>query len=447
MSGLPNGRPAPSVLGALGIPAAPDAQGSGPQGFGPQGSGRFKIWEIRTSCHCLICGTCLSVPELRKIAAKANLRIPSEATDYEIHGYFVEQAGKPNPLAKLTQKALDRKYRAAIERCRACTSAEDLRAYWDQAMRKGEVPGPFWAVMTHPLTSDALATHVFGQVHMLSHLEGASNRSFRRKVHALEREKDTLAKTLSPQVAASRQRLAERDREIEGLRQELLEAEALASRLDEAEAELERYRSGDAQRSMAARLEDLESALAQQSKAAATAEAQLSERSEALKSLQAEADSLGRSLELIEAECESLAALVESGAAAAPGTAPADCPLTACPFDLGGRSIVYVGGRTGLVAHFRSLVEKANGRFIHHDGGIEENERRLGRLLSQGDVVLCPIDCVSHRACTRAKRFCKQTARTFVPLRSSGLSSFVSGLQQIAAQSADPGPATSEAAE
>ena len=44
------------------------------------------------------------------------------------------------------------------------------------------------------------------------------------------------------------------------------------------------------------------------------------------------------------------------------------------------------------------------------------------------------MDCVSHRACIRAKRFCKRTARTFVPLRSSGLSSFVSGLRQISAQ-------------
>ena len=399
-------------------------------------AGRFKIWEIRTSCHCLICGTCLSVAELRKIATKANLRIPADTTDYEIHGYFVEHAGKPNQLAKLTQKTLDRKYRAAIERCRDCTTELELRAYWDKAMVKGEVPGPFWAVMTHPVTTDALAAHVFGEVHMLSHLEGASNRSYRRRLHALEREKDMIARTLSPQVAATRERLAERDREIAALRQELLEAEALTHRLEEAEAELEGYRSGEAHRTMTARIEALESALEQQAKTTAAAEAQLAERTASLESLEAETGALKDSLSLIEAECDSLAALVETGAAGASQMQHASCPLPACPFDLAGRSIVYVGGRTGLVAHFRALVEKANGRFIHHDGGIEESERRLGRLLSQGDVVLCPIDCVSHRACARAKRFCKQTSRTFVPLRSSGLSSFVSGLQQIAAQPA-----------
>ena len=88
-----------------------------------------------------------------------------------------------------------------------------------------------------------------------------------------------------------------------------------------------------------------------------SAEAELAGRTAALESLEAEAGALRRSLSLIEAECDSLAALVESGTAG--GAGRADCPLPACPFDLAGRSIVYVGGRTGLVAHFRALVEKA----------------------------------------------------------------------------------------
>jgi hypothetical protein len=55
-------------------------------------------------------------------------------------------------------------------------------------------------------------------------------------------------------------------------------------------------------------------------------------------------------------------------------------------------------------------------------------------LLARGDIVLCPVDCVSHQACIKAKRFCKGTAKTFVPLRSSGLSSFISGLRQATAE-------------
>jgi hypothetical protein len=106
--------------------------------------------------------------------------------------------------------------------------------------------------------------------------------------------------------------------------------------------------------------------------------------------------------------------------------------------DLGGRKILYVGGRSGLVRHFRVRVEQVNARFIHHDGGTEEDKGRLERVSCQGDAILCPVDCMSHHACLRAKRFCKQKARTFVPLRSSRLSSFVRGLWEIASQASAP---------
>ena len=107
--------------------------------------------------------------------------------------------------------------------------------------------------------------------------------------------------------------------------------------------------------------------------------------------------------------------------------------------DLCGRRVAYVGGRSGIVSHFRALVERLNGHFIHHDGGIEDHEGQLGRILGQADVVLCPVDCVSHRACLRAKQFCKRTAKPFVPLRTAGLSSFVTGLRQASELDRDLG--------
>lgn len=80
------------------------------------------------------------------------------------------------------------------------------------------------------------------------------------------------------------------------------------------------------------------------------------------------------------------------------------------------------------------LVESLNGRFSHHDGGVDDNIARLGGVVSQADVVLCPVDCVSHGACLKAKALCKQTAKPFVPLRTAGLSSLVRGLHQAVGQ-------------
>ena len=52
---------------------------------------------------------------------------------------------------------------------------------------------------------------------------------------------------------------------------------------------------------------------------------------------------------------------------------------------------------------------------------------------------LCPVDCVSHGACLFARKLCKRTAKPFVPLRSAGLSSFVTGIHRVAAAGADGG--------
>ena len=92
--------------------------------------------------------------------------------------------------------------------------------------------------------------------------------------------------------------------------------------------------------------------------------------------------------------------------------------------------MLYVGGRSTLTPHLRSLVESSNGRFAHHDGGLEESRAGLHCSLSGADMVFCPVDCVSHDACLRVKQHCRQQDKPFIPLRSSGISAFAAGLRQ-----------------
>lgn len=97
--------------------------------------------------------------------------------------------------------------------------------------------------------------------------------------------------------------------------------------------------------------------------------------------------------------------------------------------NLTGTTVIYVGGRSRQIRLFRALVEETNGCLLHHDGGLEGGDTRLQQMLARVDIVMCPLDCVSHSACNRAKTCCKQVGKCFVPLRSSGRSSFFSGLQ------------------
>ena len=100
-----------------------------------------------------------------------------------------------------------------------------------------------------------------------------------------------------------------------------------------------------------------------------------------------------------------------------------------CPLDLGGRCLLYVGGHQHTVHRLRALVEDWNGRFLHHDGGVERSINELASAVTKADAVVFPTDCVSHSAANKVKRLCHQNMKPFVPLRTSGIASFVAGLR------------------
>ena len=419
--------------------AAADAATAKPR----HGAGHRRLWEIRPGYHCSICGTCLSLAELRKLAGKAGIRLPSDAAEYEVHGYFVKLAGKSGHVAKSMQKLLDRKYRAVIEGCRRFKSEEALRAFWAASLAKGDVPGPYWALMTHPLASEALTARAFGDVHMLSHLAGASNQRDIRRLDTLEGERQAL----SEELAAARRQLSERDAESRQLAERhaaevrTLERRAQAAglteqRLAEAQARVRELEQGGAYRRLQARNAALAAELEEAGRASRAEVQRRMETERELSELRLTHDGMASAVRELGAECKALESMLHSGLHGSDaGAGNPEAPS----IDLRGRRIAYVGGRAGIIGHFRALVERSNGRFIHHDGGIDDSERRLARIVGQADAVLCPVDCVSHGACLFAKKFCKRTAKPFVPLRSAGLSSFVTGIHRVAAAGADGG--------
>ena len=394
---------------------------------------RLRLWEIRHDLHCAVLGTCLSYAELVKIGRKAGFTPQQGASEYEVHACFVRQVAEPGHLARLIHKLLDRKYRSTIEVCRPARSESELDAIWTRSVTKGDIAGSYWALVTHPLTTDALLMRSFGDVHMLSHLSGAANRADRQRLHTIEDEYQALSDQLADAKrrmavqAGEHRRTAERHAgDMQALSCRLRAAETAEAGRAAIEARLCEFQNGEAYRALrsekAALAADLESAR----RAGRHERQQCADLERKLSRLrQAHEDATGR-LYALGAECAVLETMVGSGIhgeAARAASGPA--------IDLCGRHIAYVGGRTGSVSQFRILTENLNGRFSHHDGGIEDNTAGLGRILNQADAVLCPVDCVSHGACLMAKRFCKRTAKPFVPLRSAGLSSFAAGLHRV----------------
>lgn len=76
-------------------------------------------------------------------------------------------------------------------------------------------------------------------------------------------------------------------------------------------------------------------------------------------------------------------------------------------------------------------MEQNGGQFLHHDGGIGDGHARLASLLPKADAVLCPLDCISHDAMYRIKKFCKHNGKPLALLPRASLSAFTAGLHQV----------------
>ena len=370
---------------------------------------RTSIWDMHHSVHCSIIGTCLSSAELRRLMIKLGVHGADTAGDHDLHKQGVTLAGRAHGGGKLIQKALDRRHEAVIKQFAKAKDEGMLGEMWDDAIRRGDIPGAYWAVLSHPATTDGLMRRVFGDVHMLSHMVGAANRADIRRLRQLEDENAALAAKLEGQQRQLRDGFIARDDKIRLLNEALSRALAQAPATPAQES--------DDLRAAKDALVDLDRRLGRE----VIHRKRLESRLDAAILAQSQAD---RARQEAAQECEEMRrelALAEAQIAAWLGE---DMVVP----DVAGAQVLYVGGRAHQVPQLKALVERAGGSFMHHDGGIEHSGTLLPGLIGRAHCTMFPIDCISHDAMGTVKRQCRLSGKPFVPLRTSSLASLLSGL-------------------
>ncbi|MEE4379878.1 MAG: hypothetical protein V2J55_20510, partial [Candidatus Competibacteraceae bacterium] len=166
-----------------------------------------KLWELENYYHCSIIGTCLNLAELRQLARKAKISAPSPLNDYELHVIFVNLVKEPGPISRLVQKHLNRKYQRALQQLNKTPSPQDMTTYWKAAITTGDVAGAFWVLLTNPQTPHELLGQIYGEIHMLSHLAGASIRVDMQELNQLRHRRRRLEKQLSAEQSAARRKI------------------------------------------------------------------------------------------------------------------------------------------------------------------------------------------------------------------------------------------------
>ena len=99
------------------------------------------------------------------------------------------------------------------------------------------------------------------------------------------------------------------------------------------------------------------------------------------------------------------------------------CEATCPEYDSCPKRILIVGGITKLKSHYRRLVKNSGADFEYHDGYMRSGKQGLEGPVRRSDIVLCPISCNSHGACSSLKRLCRKHKKPFCMLRSASLSS------------------------
>ena len=365
---------------------------------------RRKIWEVTGGWHCSVVGTCLTLLDLRTLARKLSVKTkPDYSRDYQLHGFFAQEAGIYDKPGKLLNKLLDKRHAAAIRKTRSLKCENKLRNFWNSALETGDIPGPYWAILSHPYATQKLSESMFADVHMLSHLVGSSNRADIRRLQELNEGNSELSAKILKQQRHHSQRINAKDVEITNLREKL---GLLAAMLKDTP---DRTSTQQLETSSSVLLQEIEHLRKQKASSRPI-----------VMNLQHQNDQLTNLFQSLHIENATLERTLQGSAAT---------DDTECPFDLEGRCLLYVGGRISTVHRLKALVEEWNGHFIHHDGGLERSIDELARAILKVDAVIFPTDCVSHNAANKIKSLCQQTMKPFIPLRSSGIASFVSGVR------------------
>ncbi|WP_144152588.1 DUF2325 domain-containing protein [Paraburkholderia sp. BCC1885] len=393
---------------------------------------RTRLVELDPHLHCSVIGTCLTTHELRKLVPKFTDLDRQKATDLEIHHAAVELAIAGGAGGKALQKALDERYAGAIRRFEQARDEESVLALWNEALKNGDIPPSYWALMTHPFATMPVRQAAFGELHMLSHLVGAANRADIRRLVALEEENAELRDKIERQQSRLHELSTQRDAAIAQLSEQIVKLTAQASR----QTSTDGASLADEVKALQEKLAEADQRLALHTSRREAAEQRALQEQAAAEALRESRDQTLALLKAVQSECYALERATLD-ALDQPDTRRAGLD------GMAGKRIVYVGGRPGSNAALKALVASAGGELVVHDGGVEDRKGLLAAALPGADLVVFPVDCIDHDSMNTLKRVCERHQVEYYPLRTASVASFIDLVGRL---QADPATARNVAA-
>ncbi len=425
--------PLSAFAATLGRPPTDDVAGGDaccapmPEGGGSirHCSRRRRLWELDGCAHCPVIGVCLPITALRRLVAKAGV-VDIASDDYALHCDAMGACKRRTPVAETLQREFDLRYALPLRQSDRFKTTGDLAAWWQQTSRGCDLPGAVWATITHARCDTDLQHRLLGEVHMLQHRVGSAERVERSRLEATLEELAALRgataelhERLRRQAADHARRLARQQDDLTGLRA------ALGSRdmtIAVMRGEIEQARRGVAVSE--ASEPSTTQKQARRERIAELKRALMHARSELVRTRgRASGEAVSRRPAPPAEADETIEPPLAAATPSAAPSATSSATLSITDRVLDERAVLCVGGRPASVPLYRRIIEQTGGRFIHHDGGDQQNVSRLDVSLAAADLVICQTGCISHDAYWRVKDHCKRTGKPCVFVENPGSTS------------------------
>ncbi len=371
----------------------------------------LRIWEVAYFLKCPVIGMCLTFDEQKRLLKKSGVSTKRKNA-FEIHEVLVGSSEKENALSRRMDNLFNRKYGDEFAPLFEL-GIKEFMEHWRSAFEAGGSPGLIWSAASRRVMPETDRSEIFGMIHMAMHRGVEQYMRLKRNISEKNEEIASLRGDLKTSSRAGRvfRREAEKSaRLMRDLESNLAGIREENGRLKELVAGSEAVRKA----------EDLE-----------RENQRLKRRMEGMKKLsissRSRIDSLGEKNRRLSKELErereiNAAFKLEAGEIMAELSCLNRCDKNCPSFDLCKKRVLIVGGITRMESLYRRLIEGIGGIFEYHDGYMKGGARGLENRFLRADLVLCPVSCNSHAACSTVKNLAKKHNKPVHMLANSSLS-------------------------
>lgn len=386
---------------------------------------RTKLWKLDHDYHCSLIGTCLSMEEVRKLMRPFYAENVDTCHPYELHTAIVTMISYNDYRSKKVQNYLNKKYKKEISKTRKM-NADELISEWQSVLGGGEIIGTYWAIMLHPCATITIKRGLFGDVHMQSHMSGATIRVNLKRLRWLESERNNFNTETHYQLSKYNKLQIETTRLKATIQKQIEKSTELVNQvkvLTKSNDSLIIENNTNKNKTLNIQIDKLANKVDHQSNEIEIYHKKKIQSDNLITELNHQLKTQKQKISEYKSETEHLHYLLSQNKVE-----------NECQFKtkgLSGQRVLYVGGRASLIPYYRELIESRAGVFLHHDGGIEKNTQDLSIALNRADLVIFPTDCISHDAAWKIKRSCKKQQKPYKYLNNSGLYSLSCVLEKI----------------